>query len=66
MPKQQKNTNKISWTGKDMDNALLEISAGSLVRPTAKKYGMSEGILRKRMKMRVEGKILVGSGRKPV
>ena len=46
-----KRRSKTAWTEADIENALQEISAGSLVRPTAKKHGMSEGVLRKRIKI---------------
>ena len=44
------------WGEDDMSQALLEINAGMSIRSAAVKYGMSEGILRHRMKMRLAGK----------
>lgn len=48
-----------------MKNALLEFNTGQFSnREIAAKYGMSEGILRHRLKMQREGRELVGSGKK--
>ena len=35
------------------------------IRATAKKYGMTEGTLRKQVKMKKENKSIVGGGRPP-
>ena len=53
------------WTEADVETALSVIAAGNSIRSTALKYGMSECYLRKRIKMKKEGRQLVGSGRKP-
>lgn len=63
LQKKKSRTGK-SWNEADMEDALAEISAGSQIRPTSNKYGMSEAVLRQRIKKKAEGKVLVGSGRK--
>ena len=52
----------MKWNEEDVKEALKEIKSGKLIRPTAANYGMSEGMLRNRIKMEEKGKALVGSG----
>ena len=54
------------WTEDDLEKALSEVASGKSNVYAAKKYGMSESILRNRMKMEQAGKKLIGSGRRPV
>ena len=56
---------QMKWNEEDVKEALKEIKSGKLIRPTAANYGMSEGMLRNRIKMEEKGKALVGSGRRP-
>ena len=65
MPKVRKSQTKSrkQWTEEDMEKAMLEVTSGKSNVYAAKKYGMSEGILRHRIKMKQAGKVLVGSGR---
>ena len=54
------------WTEEDMKQALEEVENRSVsIRATAKNYGMTEGTLRKRIKMKKENKSIAGGGRPP-
>ena len=54
------------WTEEDIAKALEEVEKKTAsVRAAAKKYGMTEGTLRHRIKMKNENKVLVGAGRPP-
>ena len=49
-----------------MKKALEEVENSSVsIRATAEKYGMTEGTLRKRIKMKEENTYIVGGGRNP-
>lgn len=63
MPRKQTKTIMKRWTDDDADKSLMEIAAGNSIRKTAAKYGMSEGILRRRLKMKKEGKSSTRPGR---
>jgi len=66
MPRNTKSKVKSKrWSEDDILKSLDAIAAGSSIRNAAKEYGMSEGILRKRIKMKEAGKSLIGSGRQP-
>ena len=53
-------------TEEDVKKALEEVENRSVsIRATAKKYGMTEGTLRKRIKMKKENKSIVGGARPP-
>ena len=55
-----------TWTKEDVKQALEEVENRSVsIRATAKKYGMTGGTLRKRIKMKKENKFIVGGGRPP-
>ena len=55
-----------TWTEENVKQALEEVKNRSVsIRATAKKYGMTEGTLRKRIKMKEENKSIVGGGRPP-
>ena len=55
-----------TWTEEDVKQALEEVENRSVsIRATAKKYGITEGTLRKRIKMKKENKFIVGGGRPP-
>ena len=55
-----------TWTKEDVKQALEEVENRSVsIRATAKKYGITEGTLRKRIKMKKENKFIVGGGRPP-
>ena len=54
------------WDEKDIEKAFLEVDAGNSMQKTANKYGMSEGTLRCHLKMKKEGKSLIGSGRSTI
>ena len=55
-----------TWTEENVKQALEEVKNRSVsIRATAKKYGMTEGTLRKRIKMKKENKSIVGGGRPP-
>ena len=66
MSTKQKNVRSKKWDKKDIEKDFLEVDAGNTMRKTAEKYGMSEGALRCRLKMKKEGKSLIGSGRSTV
>ena len=67
MPKGKVKHAKIQkhWMEDDLEMALAEVASGKSNVHAANKYGMSEGILRHRMKLKLAGKSLVGSGRRP-
>ena len=53
-------------TEEDVKKALEEVENSSVsIRATAEKYGMTEGTLRKRIKMKEENTYIVGGGRNP-
>ena len=55
-----------TWTEEEVKQALEEVENRSVsIRATAKKYGMTEGTLRKRIKMKEENMYIVGGGRHP-
>ena len=55
-----------TWTEEGVKQILEEVKNRSVsIRATAKKYGMTEGTLRKRIKMKKENKSIVGGGRPP-
>ena len=55
-----------TWTEEEVKQALEEVENRSVsIRATAKKYGMTEGTLRKRIKMKKENKSIAGGGRPP-
>ena len=55
-----------AWTEEDVKKALEEVENRSVsIRATAKKYGMTEGTLRKQIKMKEENTYIVGGGRHP-
>ena len=65
MPKINKRKVRLTkqWGEEDIAIALSEITAGNSIRSTAAKYGMSEGILRHRMKQRLSTDIVAAPGR---
>ena len=64
MPKYKKSKHKSgTWGEEDVDQALREVAAGKSLRSTALKYGMSEGLLRRRIKMKDNNEVMIGSGR---
>ena len=55
-----------TWTEEGVKQILEEVKNRSVsIRATAKKYGMTEGTLRKRIKMKKENKSIVGGARPP-
>ena len=56
--------NPKTWKEDDIKQALNQIAMGNSIRSAAKRYGMSEGILRRRMKIQRIGTISNGPGRK--
>ena len=66
MSTKQKNVRSKKWDEKDIEKAFLEVDAGNSMRKTAEKYGMSEGTLRCRLKMKKEGQSLIGSRRSTI
>ena len=53
-------------TEEDVKKALEEVENRSVsIRATAKKYGMTEGTLRKQIKMKEENTYIFGGGRHP-
>ena len=64
MPKGKKGeVKRHTWSEEDNKNALSDVSTGSSVRSAAKRYGMSEGIIRHRIIMEKEGRNLIGRGK---
>ena len=63
MPKYKKSKHKSGTWGEDVEQALREVAAGKSLRSTALKYGMSEGLLRRLIKMKDNSEVLIGSGR---
>ena len=63
MPKHKKSKHHSGTWGDDVEQSLREVAAGNSIRSTAQKYGMSEGLLRRRKKMKDNNEVLVGSGR---
>ena len=64
MSKKQNTIVKYAWTEEDIEKSLHEIAAGKSIRSTASKYGMSESMLRSRIKKKKAGKELMQPGRK--
>ena len=67
MPKKLKNNrihNPKTWKKDDIEQVLNQIAMGNSIRSAAKKYGMSEGVLRRRIEIRRTGTISNGPGRK--
>ena len=58
-----KKENRKTWSKSDLESALSEITAGNSIRQTAKKYGMTDGILRYKLKQRSSGIIANSAGR---
>ena len=53
-----------TWTEEGVKQILEEVKNRSVsIRATAKKYGMTEGTLRKQIKMKKENESIVGGGR---
>ena len=64
MPKHKKSKHRSgTWGVDDNEQSLREVAAGNSIRSTALKYGMSEGLLHRRKKMKDNHEVLVGSGR---
>ena len=53
-----------NWGEEHVAQALVEVAGGNSIRSTALKYGMSEGLLRRRIKMKDNDEVLKGSGRR--
>ena len=65
MPKTLKKKVVTTWTEEDLTRALDAIAAGQSIRSAAKENGMSEGVLRKRIKRKKAGLAMIGQGRQP-
>ena len=63
MQRKQTKRARRKWNEEDAEKSLVEIAAGSSIRKTAAKYGMSEGILRHRLKRISQGGNLKAVGR---
>ena len=70
MPKYTKNKKRKSkrptknWGEEHVAQALVEIASGNSIRSTAVKYGMSDGLLRWRIKMKHNNEVLKVAGRR--
>ena len=62
MVKPKLNKRQNYWREKDIKRALHQVRNGGTLKGAARKYGMSHGTLRNRLKMEQEGKEMTGSG----
>ena len=60
--RKEKRTKK-SWTQTDFQLAISAIDSGTSIRKAARQYGMTDGILRYKLKQRSEGSVVNNTGR---
>lgn len=66
MVKPKVNKRQNLWANNDIEKALHSVSfEDSTIKGAARRFGMSEGTLRNRIRFKKLGKEMVGSGRKP-